>query len=164
MLGAVADAGGALAAQSAQLSRAGPGDHRVGLLRLTVLEDAGALQHKAPSPGADASDESLETDERRRPVVAVHHQILDLRFSREITGERLGDAGAGHFGQARALTVGLFIPALEGEARVRRLLHGSGATGGPSLGPAALSVPGTPPIATVYAPVAAVSRVPNWSR
>src|SRR3954468_18138824 len=60
MLHAVADGGAAVALEAGQVARRGAGDHGVGLLRLSVLEDTGALEHEGAAPAADATDDPLE--------------------------------------------------------------------------------------------------------
>src|SRR5512142_2053494 len=112
-----------LAPQPAQLSGRRAGDDGVRLLSLAVLEHAGALQHERAGPGADASDESLEPDERRRAVAAVHHQVLDLSFTLDVAGEALGHARARQFRLVLTFVVGLFVPSLDGEPCIRGLLH-----------------------------------------
>src|SRR6266699_5528759 len=123
VLAAVPNRGTALAAQAAQLPGPGPRDNRVGLLCLAVFEHAEALEHKGAALGADSSHESLEPDKRCRAVAAVHHQVFDLSLALDLSSEGLGDAGPSEFWQVLALTIGLFIPGLDGESRIRGVLH-----------------------------------------
>src|SRR5882762_1177104 len=123
VLGTVPDRGTAIAPESAQIPGRRARDDGIGLLRLAALEYPCALQYKSAGLAIDSSGESLEPDEARRAVAAVHHEVLNLPFPLEITGESLGDAGPCKFWEVRALAVRLFIPALDGEPSIRALLH-----------------------------------------
>src|SRR5262245_52734622 len=128
MLGSVSNGGCAVALEAVEFPRRGAGDYRVGLLRLAVLENAGALEHEAAGLAGDSSDDSLESDEGRRTVTAVHHEVFDLSLPFDIAGVALGDAGPGQLRQVRALAIGFFIPALDRESSIRSVLHFSPST------------------------------------
>src|SRR6476619_6062552 len=119
----VADGGRAIALKAAEFSGRGSSDDRIRLLRLATLEDARALKDNAPRPATDLPDDAFEADERRRAIVAVHHEVLDLPFPVDVAGERPGDAGSTQSWQVLALAVGFFLPALDREAGVRGPFH-----------------------------------------
>src|SRR6266699_146282 len=94
MLRPVANSRRAFAAQASKLSRTGPRDDEIGLLRRAALEYSSALEHKAARFPCNVADDALEADERGRAVAAVHHhQVFDMPFARDIAGERLRDGG-----------------------------------------------------------------------
>jgi hypothetical protein len=93
MLSPVANSRLALAAQASKLSCAGARNDDIGLLRHAVLECSSALEHKAARFPCKLPDDPLETDERRRAVAAVHHQVFDVPLARQIAGERLCNGG-----------------------------------------------------------------------
>src|SRR5438067_10440816 len=93
MLSPVPKSGRALAAQASKLSGAGARDDGIGLLRHAVLEASSALEDKAARFPCNVSDDPLEADERGRAVAAVHHQVFDMPFARNIASERLCDGG-----------------------------------------------------------------------
>src|SRR6185503_2315674 len=136
MLEPVADGGAAVPAQALQLAGAGTRHDGVALFRLPALEHTGALEHEAARPPIEASDDALETHERRRAVAPVHHQVLDVALALETAGERLRDARARQLGSVLPLTVGLLVPCLDGE------LGGDGLHDGVSLMGWARGVPG----------------------
>src|SRR5262245_55776071 len=86
MLRAMSDSGFALTLQALQLTGRGAGNHEVGLLRLAVLEHPGPLEHKGTALPNHPSNDSFQSDESRRTVAAVHHEVFDLSFSFDITG------------------------------------------------------------------------------
>jgi hypothetical protein len=89
-----------IAAQAAQLSRSGTRDDGIGLLGLATLEYPGALQHEAARFTTDSSDDPLQSDERRRTVAAVHHEVFDPPLALDITGERLVTVARVSFGMS----------------------------------------------------------------
>src|SRR5713101_6924296 len=119
----------ALAAQAPKLSRAGARDYEIGLLRHAVLEYSSALKHEAARFPCNVPDDPLEADERGRAVAAVHHQVFDMPLARDITRERLCDGGPSQLWYVLALTIGLLVPALDGESGVRNVLHVSTSAG-----------------------------------
>src|SRR5690348_3578984 len=123
MFHAVADGGVTLAAEALEVSGRRAGNDGVGLLRLAVLEYAGPLEHEGAALGADFSHHPFQTDERRRAVAAVHHQILHLCVAFDVAGVRFGDAGPGELGLTLSLAVGFLVPALDRNPRIGRLLH-----------------------------------------
>src|SRR5687768_3997198 len=123
MFHAVPDGRCAVAQKAPQVSGGGARDNGVGLLRLTVFEDASALEHEAATPAADSSIDLLETYKACRAVATIHHEVLDLRLRFDIAGVGLGHPGASEFWPVRALAVRLFIPALDGEPGICGLLH-----------------------------------------
>src|SRR5690242_9021232 len=137
VLHAVPNRRGAFASETVQFSGGGARHYGIGLLCLAVLEYPGALEHKRAFLSPDASGDPLEPDERRRPVAAVHHEVVDLPFPVDVAGEGLLHGGPRELRKIGALAVGLFIPALDGEPGIRGLLHaatphphGSGGCGG----------------------------------
>src|SRR6267143_6204906 len=123
MLGPVPNPRGPLPAQASKLSGSGPRDDGIGLPRHAVLEYSSALEHKAARFPCNTPDDPLEADERGRAVAAVHHQIFDMPLARDIASERLCDGGPSQLWQLLALTIGLLVPALDGESGVRNVLH-----------------------------------------
>src|SRR5437667_2029908 len=123
MLSPVPNSRRALAAQASKLSCTGPRDDEIRLLRRAALEYSSALEHKAARFPCHVPDDPLEADERGRAVAAVHHQVFDMPFARDIAGERLCDGGSSQLWYVLALTIGLLVPALDGESGVRSVLH-----------------------------------------
>src|SRR5436309_13978726 len=76
---------------ASKLSGTGPRDDELSLLRRAALEYSSALEHKAARFPCNVPDDPLEADERGRAVAAVHHQVFDMPFARDIAGERLCD-------------------------------------------------------------------------
>src|SRR3989441_8391018 len=113
----------ALGAQAPKLSRPGARYYEIGLLRHAVLEYSSALKHEAARFPCNLPDDPLEADQRRRAVAAVHHQVFDMPLARDIAGERLCDGGPSQLWYVLALTIGLLVPALDGESGVRNVLH-----------------------------------------
>src|SRR5438876_8909755 len=93
MLSPVPNSRRAFAAQASKLSGTGPRDDEIRLLRRAALEYSSALEHKAARLPCNVPDDPLEADERGRAVAAVHHQVFDMPFARDIAGERLCDGG-----------------------------------------------------------------------
>src|SRR6266851_1607978 len=118
MLSPVPNSRRALAAQAPKLSRAGARDDEIGLLRHAVLEYSSALKHEAARFPCNVPDDPLEADERGRAVAAVHHQVFDMPLARDIARERLCDGGPSQLWYVLALTIGLLVPALDGESGV----------------------------------------------
>src|SRR5258705_1028755 len=123
MLHAVPNGGVAVAQATLQVSSRGAGDNGIGLLRLAAFEYASALENEATGLAVDSSNDPLETDEGRRAVAAIHHQVLDLPLPFDIASVGLGDAGPTESWLVLALTIGRFIPLLDGEPSIRDLLH-----------------------------------------
>src|ERR1700724_1604175 len=115
MLSPVPNSRRALTAQAPKLFRAGARDDEIGLFRHAVLEYSSALEHEAARFPSTVPDDSLEADERGRAVAAVHHQVFDMPLARDIAGARLCDGGPSQLGYVLALTIGLLVPALDGE-------------------------------------------------
>ena len=61
---------------------------------MAALELPKAFEDKGTRPTTDASDDSLEADERSGAVTAVHHEVFDLALALDVTGEDLGYRGA----------------------------------------------------------------------
>src|SRR4051794_17577236 len=128
MVGFMTSGGGALATETPEFASPGTGDDGVRLLRLAVFEDARPLEDKAAVAASNPSGESLESDEGRRAVAAVDHQVFDMPLAVDLAGERLHHRRARHLRQILAFAVGLLVPALDGEPCVRGLLHVSGSS------------------------------------
>lgn len=92
MLRAVPNGGYAVAQEAAEFPSRRAGDYGIGLLRLPVLEHASALEHEGAGLAGDSSHDSLESDEGRRTIAAIHHQVFDLPLPFDIAGVALGDA------------------------------------------------------------------------
>src|SRR2546426_11777770 len=123
MLSPVPNSRRAFAAQASKLSCTGPRDDEIRLLRRAALEYSSALEHKAARFPCNVPDDALEADERGRAVAAVHHQVLDMPLTRDIAGEGLCDGGSSQLWDVRGLTIGLLVPALDGESGVGNVLH-----------------------------------------
>src|SRR5689334_18459253 len=115
----------AISPQALELSSCGTGDDGIGLLRLAVLEYPAAFEHERSRPPTDSSDEPLQANERCRAVAPIHHEVLDLPFPLDITSERFRDLGPSKSGKVVTFAVRRFVPRLDGEPRIRALLHGS---------------------------------------
>src|SRR6266700_3791739 len=111
------------AAQASKLSCTGLRDDEIRLLRHAALEYSSALEHQAARFSCNVPDDPLEADERGRAVAAVHHQVFDMPFARDVADERLGDGGPSQLWQVLALTVRLLVPALDGESGVGNVFH-----------------------------------------
>src|SRR5947209_18500797 len=107
MLSPVPNSRRAFAAQASKLSGTGPRDDEIRLLRRAALEYSSALQHEAARFPCNLPDDPLEADERGRAVAAVHHQVFDMPFARDIAAERLCDGGPSQLWSVLALTLGL---------------------------------------------------------
>src|SRR4026208_1500660 len=103
-------------------------------------------------PAGDPPDDPLESDERRRPVAAVHHHVFDMTFAVDVAGERLVDARARHLREVLAFAVRLLVPALDAEPGVHGLLH--------AAAPQAGIIPSTP---RVRGSTAALDAAGSWS-
>src|SRR2546427_10442328 len=116
MLSPVPNARGALAPQASKLPGSGARDDGIGLLRHAVLEYSHALEHKAARFPCNVPDEPLDADERGRAVAAVHHQVFDVTFARDIAAERLCDGGPSQLLESLAFTMSLLVPVLDGQS------------------------------------------------
>ena len=67
MLGSLCDSRPAIAEQTSKLSRAGPRDHEIRLLRHAVLEYSGALEHKAAAFPCNAPNDPIEATKVAEP-------------------------------------------------------------------------------------------------
>src|SRR3989338_6691230 len=123
MLSPVPNSRPALAAQALKLSCAGARDDEIGLLHHAVLEYSSALEHEAARFPCKVPDHPLEADESGRAVAAVHHQVFDMPLARDIARERLCDGGPSQLWYVLAVTIGLLVPALDGESGVRNVLR-----------------------------------------
>src|SRR6476646_5609469 len=123
MLSAVPNRRCALAAQATKVPCARVRDDEIGFFRQAVLEYPGAVEHEAASFPCNLPDDPFETYERCRAVATVHHQVFDVPITGDIAGERFGNSGTSQLWQVFALAIRLLVPALNGEAGVRHVLH-----------------------------------------
>src|ERR1051325_11058769 len=111
MLHSVSNGRGTVADQAAQLSTRGSGDDGINLLRLTAFEYASAFKDKAASLAANFPGDALESEEHGGAVAAVHHEVIEMSLTHDISRVGLGNAGLGELRQVGALAVRFFVPA-----------------------------------------------------
>ena len=99
----------------------------------SAFEDASALEDKRASLPGDPSGDSLQADEGRRAVAAVHHQVLDRSFAFDLAGQGLADCRTSELWQVLSLAIGLFLPVLDGESSICAVFRVHGLRPGPLL-------------------------------